>query len=388
MQQFLRTLHLWLGLTAGAFIVMMALSGTVIIFRSKIESVGAPRSTAAVPADGSTFAVMQGQLDTQYPGSRITKILFPETSMDVIVLQAEISERKKVELYADPGTGALLGPKKSVAWLDWLVDLHQNLLMGKTGRALTGIIGSALLLLSLSGLISWLAGQRDWKRTLAVPKGGPWRRVNYELHKWGGLWANLLLIVVSATGIILAYPDTFRATVGTVMGEVKPDKPAARAMRQGRAERVEFLPLETYLQTAIRSVPDSVVREVRMREKGRSTVTVTLSTPSDIRPKGGNTVILDASSGNVISVERSTTSPLSRKLEDYANAIHKAELGGLPVKIFWALLGLVPVALAISGSQIWWHQRKTAQRKKARMPSGAEIPELQASGFVKVGVKE
>ena len=29
----------------------------------------------------------------------------------------------------------------------------------------------------------------------------------------------------------------------------------------------------------------------------------------------------------------------------------------MPLKVVWALLGLVPVLLAFSGAQIWWHRR-------------------------------
>jgi PepSY-associated TM region len=110
--------------------VMMALSGAVITFREDVESLHAPRSTATVRAVGSNLAAIQEQLYAHYPGARISRIIFPKTSTDVFVLQAETSGKKKVELYADPGSGTLLGPKKSVAWLDWLVDLHQNLLLG------------------------------------------------------------------------------------------------------------------------------------------------------------------------------------------------------------------------------------------------------------------
>jgi uncharacterized iron-regulated membrane protein len=322
---------------------MMGLSGALIIFRADIEGLSAPHSSGARPSEGTAWDAIQRQLRAVNPAARITKIEFPVLASGALLIQAESGDKQELEIFAEPGSGAFLGFKKKVAWLDWLVDLHQNLLSGKRGRALTGIIGIALLGLSLSGLTSWLAGRRDWKRALALPKSGPWRRVNYELHKCGGLWANAMLVVISATGIILAYPDAFKS--------------AAKPVSKQRMGRIQFLPIDAYLKTAMVSVPDGVVRELRMPKEGRSTVTITLSATGDIRPKGGNTVVLDAASGEVVSVERSATWPASKKLEEYANAIHKVEYGGMPLKAVWALLGFVPVLLAFSGAQIWWHRR-------------------------------
>ena len=212
MQKSLRTFHLWLGLAAGVFILAMGLSGALIIFRTDIEGLRAP----ALPdlkqdarATDATWVEIERQLAAAYPGAQIGRISFPQSPGGLLLIQTINKDKQRVEIFADPASGKLLYVKQPLAWLAWVIDLHQNLLFGKTGRAATGVIGTALLLLSISGLGSWLAGRRDWKRALAVPKGGPWQRVNFELHRWSGLWVNLLMVVVSFTGIMLAYPNFF-----------------------------------------------------------------------------------------------------------------------------------------------------------------------------------
>src|SRR6516162_8347783 len=218
-QQTLRKLHLWVGLIAGAFIVMMGLTGMVIVFKPALEGAAAPQTKSG--GASANLAAMEQSFAAAYPGARITRVTIPENSPGLLLVQAETESRQRVQVYFDAAAGRDLGPQKSLSWLEWITDLHQNMLLGKAGRRFTGVIGFALLFVAFSGIVSWLAGARGWRRGLAIPKGGPWRRINYEWHRYAGLWANLLLLTVSATGVVLAYPDTFQAVVRATFGEAR-----------------------------------------------------------------------------------------------------------------------------------------------------------------------
>ena len=354
-----RQLHLWVGLLTGVFIAMMGLTGMVIVFRPVFESWAAPR-----PNSGSAFASlapMERSFAESYPSARISSVTISETSPGLLLVQAQVGGKRRSQIYFDAADGQELGPKKTIAWLDWLADLHQNLLMGKSGRALTGVIGIALLLIALSGIISWLAGARDWRRGLALPRMGPWRRTNYELHRWAGLWANLLLLTVSLTGIVLAYPELFEKTIQLATGQRQAQREMPRVKPSGRTPE-HLLPLDAYLQPAIAAIPGGMIREVRLPSRAHPAVSITLWAPGDFRFKGENVVAVDPNSARVISIERSSNAPLSRRLVALANAIHKTELGGMPVKAAWSLVGLVPLLLFLSGVQIWWSRKQKSVR--------------------------
>ena len=381
-QQKLRIAHLWLGLIAGLLIVMMGLSGVLIVFRPMIEGAVVPKVVSGGESRRTSIAnlaLVEQSLAAVHPGARITRVVFPESTAEPVLVQAEMPNKQRLEKFFDRSSGQELGPKKKLAWLDWIVELHQNLLMGKTGRALTGVIGVPLLLLSVSGLLSWLSGQRDWKRTLALPSKGPWRRVNYEGHKWAGLWANLFLTAVSFTGIVLAYPDTFQQAIRAVSGEPRPqsNNAMAKTVRGSRRSTQDLLALDEYVRLAATSVPGAVVRELHMPNRKNALVSVAMWVPGDVRPKGGTTVLLDPSSAKVISIDRSPAWFSSKGLVELANAIHKTELGGLPLKLAWALFGLTPLLLFLSGLQIWWNQRTAAlrARRNSQVKEGADSAE-------------
>ena len=376
-QQTLRKLHLWVGLFAGAFIVMMGLTGMISVFKPVLEGAAAPQRQPG--GASANLAAMEQSFAAAYPGARITRVAVSENSPGLLLVQAETESRQRVQAYFDAASGRDLGPKKSLNWLEWIVDLHQNLLMGKTGRRLTGVIGCALLFVAFSGIVSWLAGPRAWRRGLAIPKGGPWRRINYEWHRYAGLWANLLLLTVSATGVVLAYPDTFQAVVRATLGEARIPREDRKRDSDRKSAR-GTLPLDEYIRAAASAIPGGIVRELKMPKNGREAVSVTLWTPSDIRPKGESVVLLNEASAGVLSVDRSADAPLSKRLVALANAIHKTELGGLPVKLVWSILGLVPVLLFLSGVQIWWARKKSVLRYNLAREQNAGAPVIAQAG--------
>jgi uncharacterized iron-regulated membrane protein len=132
--------------------------------------------------------------------------------------------------------------------------------------------------------------------------------------------------------------------------------------------------LAEYVRLAANSVPGAVVRELRMPNRKNALISIAMWVPGDVRPKGATTVLLDPSSAKIISIEHSPSWFSSKGLIELANAIHKTELGGLPVKLAWALFGLTPLLLFLSGLQIWWNQRTAAlrARRDAQVEEGAD----------------
>ena len=351
----LHLVHLWLGLVAGGFIVAMGLTGFILVLRPLLEDQAPMGPTTVKP----NLAGIEDMLRAVHPGARISRVTFPASAAAPTLVQAETADRERLALLFDTPTGALLGPRIRRPWLEWIADFHQNLLNGKTGRAMTGWIGGALFVLSLSGLISWFVGQRDWRRALAIPDMRPWRRGVYLAHRWSGLWANVLLLVVAGTGIVLAIPDAFQA----------PSK--AMSITGKSRSKSSLQPLDDYVRAAQAAFPDGHPRELRLRGKAGG-VSLSLWEPSDLRPKGGTVISLDPATAAVVSVERSSQAPLSRRFVELCNAVHKVELGGWLVRGPWSMLGLLPAFLMVSGIQVWWFKRRGERRRAVNSPAAAQ----------------
>ncbi len=97
--------------------------------------------------------------------------------------------------------------------VEWLVDLHDNLLAGQTGRLLNGIGGIFFTVLIVTGAWLWWPGARNVPRGLKVGRPQASRRFIWQLHSVLGVLSFALLFVWAITAIYFAFPEPFEGTI-------------------------------------------------------------------------------------------------------------------------------------------------------------------------------
>jgi uncharacterized iron-regulated membrane protein len=97
--------------------------------------------------------------------------------------------------------------------MEWVVDLHDNLLAGDTGKRVNGIGGVVLTCLAFTGLVIWWRGRRAWHHGFVVKRRTRWPRFTFDLHSAAGIWILLFLLIWGATGIYFAFPQPFMAAI-------------------------------------------------------------------------------------------------------------------------------------------------------------------------------
>jgi uncharacterized iron-regulated membrane protein len=95
--------------------------------------------------------------------------------------------------------------------VEWLVDLHKNLLAGSTGRWINGIGAISLALLCLTGAVIWWPGTKHWRRSLIVDWSAHFPRINWDLHSALGFWCFGFVAVWALSGIYFLFPQPFVA---------------------------------------------------------------------------------------------------------------------------------------------------------------------------------
>jgi len=92
----------------------------------------------------------------------------------------------------------------------WLLDLHDNLLAGETGRTVNGIAAFAIFALALTGVVIWWPGTKTWRRSLTVPRGLGWQRTTWHLHSMIGFWTFGFTLVFALSGAYFGFPGLFQ----------------------------------------------------------------------------------------------------------------------------------------------------------------------------------
>jgi uncharacterized iron-regulated membrane protein len=244
--------------------------------------------------------------------------------------------------------------------MDWMVDLHRNLLTGKTGRQIIGGVGGVSLALAATGVLLWLIRGASWRAWVDIRRNGGSRRFNFDLHRVSGFWTLLFVLALSFTGMELAYPQSFRKAWEGVTGQPA----SAKAPKPIEAATGETKSLHEYLAAAQAAMPDGVPTELRIPESPKSAVYLRLRRAGDLWTTGINRVYLDPASGRVLSTERAADWPFGIQLFQALQPIHYGEFGGLPVKLLWSFLGAVPTLLFVTGLLVWWRPSNPRRRQK------------------------
>ncbi len=365
-----RWTHVWLGLIGGLVICLMGFTGGLVALRPPLASLLSPAappvaSCVASPdwdrAAKAASAITGTELNRVYgPVGSDTRYRFRMATEDPILFKHVIY---------DACSDRILGTI-NFSWMDWTVDLHHNLLSGKTGRRATGWMGLVMLISSLSGLGLWLLSRPNLRTAfLITPRLSA--RTPRELHRAIGILAAILLTVEAFTGLWLAFPQTMRGMLAVVVPiptEARPPRPPKNGTPGEPAG------LTAWVTAARAALPDGSIREIRLPEGG-GPVQVRMWRPGDFRELGNNVVTVSGSTGKVLNVDLYGGKAAGTKIVQGMASLHYDEWGGLAFRIIAGLSGLMTPVLFVSGFLLWWlPKRRRVPAAKSARPAAEPVP--------------
>jgi uncharacterized iron-regulated membrane protein len=201
--------HLWSGIATGLYLLLMSVTGSVLVYRNELYRAATPEP---IISTGSGPRLTDDQLAEaathSYPGYRVVQIthpLNPDQAVDVSLLRDGHSKKRLF----DPRSGNDLGNSVATGILlvSKLIDLHDNLLAGPTGRKVNGVGAFALLALAATGLAIWWPGIKTWRRSLTLNRGVARGRLIWQLHSVIGFWSLGFILVFGLSGAYLCFPQ-------------------------------------------------------------------------------------------------------------------------------------------------------------------------------------
>ena len=202
--------HLWSGIALGLYILMMSVTGSVLVYRNELFRAATPAPIiSSVSAPRLTDAQLDEDARRLYPGFQVVRIgraRDPDQAVDIWLRRG--SEVKK-RLF-DARSGSDLGDSvpAGIQIVSMLLDLHDDLLAGPTGRKVNTVGALALLALAMTGLVIWWPGIKTWRRSLTLHRGVGWKRLTWHWHSMMGFWGLGFTLVFGASGVYLCLPES------------------------------------------------------------------------------------------------------------------------------------------------------------------------------------
>lgn len=206
--------HLWAGLVVGVYITLLSVTGSAIVLRPELHRWIVPRT---VPVEGErlTGDALRAAVERTYPLYEVTDVFERRRPGTPVQVSLENVDGVVVERLFDPYAARDLGlmyPPVLEA-VEWVVDLHDNLLASTTGRMFNGIGALAFLGLLITGAIVWWPGSSRWRNSIAPGRPAKTTRFAKRLHYALGFWSLALLLLWAVTGAYFAFPDPVEATM-------------------------------------------------------------------------------------------------------------------------------------------------------------------------------
>lgn len=353
-----RQIHLWLGLSLGALFAVVGLTGSILVFYTGLDDALHPEIALSGAAPPPCWERVLETARATYPDKQ------GPWRFEVTGRGGDIPAR----YYAPPErAGRDFAPM--MAWFSadggrvlrrdywgdyavtWIYDLHHRLLMGSAGAKILGWSGIAMMALLISGLVAWWPRPGTLGKALRIKRNAsPIRRL-YDAHKLVGLASMGLVVLLTATGIVLAMPKDCMTVLRPVLG-ASSSPPVINASMSFRPEA--RISVDRAIAVAHQALPcadlvwietpavDHGVYRLRMRVHGD---------PSPRFPHGFVWVAPD--SGRVLAITDARQANPHDLVLNWIHPLHDGSVGGLPGRLLALLVGLAPGQLLLIGVVRW-----------------------------------
>lgn len=365
------SIHLYLGLSIGALLVLLGLTGSILVFYLEIDQLLHPQiQPTTVPYElpsqqAILYALQQAHPSRQNPW-RIEQPLhadWPIMARYYTPVESVGKTFAPLMLTVDPVT---LDVTSSRFWGDyamtWIYDLHYTLLLDKPGKIIIGVIGLLSLFSFISGIWLWWPGWAGLKSALKLQLRSGKARLNYDLHVLAGSYGLVFLLILSLTGAALALPDQ------TAM-VIKPFSELAKtpAMTLKQTETGSPIDADQAVNIARKHFPEAELRWVETpgvnHQQAWRIALYQQGEPSRRFPR--TQVWIDPLSGEVLAIRDTKQDSGGDVLMHWLHPLHNGEVFGLTGRILVFIAGLLPLLLFSTGI-IRWLQKRRARRLVAQ----------------------
>ena len=402
MRKILVFLHRWLGLGMALFLFQAGLTGALIAWDHEIDALLNPELyRSETPADAGLLSPLRLAEIVERDDPRVQVTFLPLAVEPGHALMLSVEPRRDAttgkpyelgfdQVAVNPATGEVQGRREWGAIslsrqqvMPFLYKLHYSLHLPDASGVSLGLwfMGLVAMVWFVDAFIAlWISfpSRKAWKKSFAFrfDKGG--YRLNFDLHRSGGVWAWLLLMPLAFTAVSM---NLNREVVRPLVSVFSPlaDHPFAsrtpltewRSPAVSRTEAIELgaaqgvrLGLERPLG-GVFYAPDFDVYGVGFYTPGNDHGDGGLGNPW---------LYFDGQTGAPAGSElpgRGSAGDLFMQLQF---PLHSGRILGVPGRLLITLLGLVVALLSVTGVVIWAKKRRVRVLAEAKAPGGERAP--------------
>ena len=381
-------LHRWTGLFMALFLVVVGLTGSLLAFNTELERFFAPQLFAA-PRPGAVrldLATLADRAQAIVYDGRVQSVTYTESDQARVDFIPRINPTTGQpfdlgfdDFFLDPWTGKELGRRRNgdlsegrINVMPFIYSLHWRLAAGNLGQWILGIVAFVWSLDCFVGFFHTLPrglGRfwRRWSYAWWVKwKATPFR-VNFDLHRAGGLWMWGALFIFAWSSVMMNIRPLYEHVMAAVFAYDSPREDFMISAKPTDSPRLDWHAAQSVGERLM--ADQSRIHSFTVGQPlGLAYYPETGAYFYDVRtsrdvfqrsPKGGTTsVMFDGDTGELRFLWLPTGARTGNTVESWLYALHMTRVFGRPYQIFVCILGAVVTLLSVTGVYIWWRKRQ------------------------------
>jgi len=374
-------LHLWLGLTSGLIVVIMAASGCILAFEEElkhrvhpsryyVENIGrqklslselTEKAEKALPKDLKVKRVVM-------PSDPSRTYIFRTLKMDNEAWTYWGTYLYYYRIYVDPYTGKVQEVEDAKKdFFEIVLDLHRRLLLGeKIGKTITGYSTLIFAVILLSGLVIWYPRKMSkamLKGMFFIKISANWKRINYDVHNVLGFYAIIPLLVISYSALIWSFEDVDQWVKNTLNGNTPTEKKAKSIIPSEKFLNRTYI-LNLIGNTMEKGLKDKKSALINFPRSEEGTYYAELT--YDGRQYRNEQFNFDQYSGNILKSQsyKNKNIGYGTLLRERNYDLHTGSILGLTTRIIYFLAAFIALSLPITGFIIYLNKKKKKPKHK------------------------
>ncbi|WP_028618811.1 PepSY domain-containing protein [Pseudomonas canadensis] len=375
-------LHWFFGITAGLVLALMGITGAAVSFQDEILRALNPSVLTVGKREAGVLPPAELVRKLEATEGQTVAMLFVESESGNaarVFFTPPPGERRGQLRYFDPYTGDYMGDVVGQEVFGFLLQFHRFLVMGDTGRNITGACTLILVFFCLSGIyLRWPRQVASWRAWLTLDWRKKGRAFNWDLHSVFGTWCLLAYLLSALTGLYWSY-DWYSQGLTKLLSDAPQNE---RVRKRGPAPEGPA-PVANYdaIWSSIYSNagPGLSAYNIRMPAVAGQPATVYYLLDDSPHDRALNQINLDPATGEVKSHDRYASKTFGSQLLTSVYALHTGSYFGLAGRIILTLSSVLMPLFFITGWLLYLdRRRKKRQVRDARKGLSANASDAPA----------
>lgn len=373
-------IHLWLGLSSGLIVLMLAITGCIYAFSQEIvawqrhDAMYVPEvKEKRLPIStiwNKTYQAVGDTIDLE--DAHVYKD--PKRAIEFHCYKVNETTESiwyfdKIDyyyhLYVDPYTGEILGVyDEEKDFFNIVKMLHWSLLLkDDIGKPIVGYATLIFVVMLITGIILWWPkkkGSRKQRFRFQWKDTTKWRRKNYDLHNILGFYISFIALIVALTGMVWAF-TWFKAAV-YVAGSQSTTAPVEVKMKSEATEGDTDMAMEKAYDYTMANYKDADAISIGKAHETDGAIEVYVQQYPGVYYVY-HELQFDQYTGKLLYEKKHNERNFGEKLLIANYDIHIGAILGIPGKIIAFIASFIIGMLPVTGFIIWWGRRNKKAKK-------------------------